>query len=36
METVLSYYSGMETAAAVRHFTSTILALRNAGKRSDP
>jgi hypothetical protein len=26
----------METAAAVRHFTSTILALRNGGKRSDP
>jgi hypothetical protein len=28
MDTALTYYSGMETAAAIRHFTSTILALR--------
>jgi integrase len=29
MDTALTYYSGMETASAARHFTSTILALRH-------
>ena len=32
MDTALTYYSGMETAAAARHFTSTIVALRHGKK----
>ena len=34
IETTMSYYTGMETAAAVRHFDATILKLR--GERAAP
>ena len=29
IDTTISYYTGLETAAAVRHFDGTILKLRN-------
>ena len=32
IDTTTSYYTGLETAAAVRYFDSKILKLRNDGK----
>ena len=34
IETTTAFYTGLETAAAVRHFDATILKLRKSGGRS--